>query len=159
MDWEMIGSIAELIGATGVILSLLYVGRQLKQSNSMSRSAARQQISAAMNDWAISISSSPTLAEAYSKVHSNDLVYDDASPEERVQLTYSLVAFVGQQQFIYEMWKEGNLSDREAAEINRPGSVLLTKPYFSSVWPLIRASFPSDFVGWFDKKYGLDGNG
>ena len=32
MNWDAIGTIAELIGAAGVILSLVYVGRQLNQS-------------------------------------------------------------------------------------------------------------------------------
>jgi hypothetical protein len=42
MNWGMTASIAALIGAPGVIFSLLNVGRQMSQSGSMPSSAVGQ---------------------------------------------------------------------------------------------------------------------
>jgi hypothetical protein len=41
---EQLTGLADMVGAFGVILSLLYVGKQLKQTNAMSRSRARQSL-------------------------------------------------------------------------------------------------------------------
>jgi len=58
MNWDAIGSIAEYIGAIGVILSLVYVGRELRQSNKMARSATRQEMTATTSNWAMGIATS-----------------------------------------------------------------------------------------------------
>ena len=67
MTWETAASIAEVIGAIGVILSLLYVGRQLKQSNVMARSATRQEINSSLSNWAANVAASPSLAETFAE--------------------------------------------------------------------------------------------
>ena len=41
MNWEAIGASAELLGAFGVIFSLIYVGNQVRASNLASRVAAK----------------------------------------------------------------------------------------------------------------------
>ena len=155
MDWEIVGSIAETVGAIGVVLSLLYVGRQLRQSNSMARSAARMEISSAMNTWTASIASSPELADAIAKVQLHDLVREDASDRERVQIGYSLVGLVSQQHFLYEQWKEGVLTQTEMEDLYAPSSGMLAKPYLRSIWPVIRNTFPDNFAEWYEKRYQL----
>ena len=42
MNWEAIGAIAELIGASGVILSLLYLAAQIRTSNESSKAQIEQ---------------------------------------------------------------------------------------------------------------------
>jgi hypothetical protein len=42
--FEQLTGLADMVGAVGVILSLLYVSTQLKQTNAMSRSRARQSL-------------------------------------------------------------------------------------------------------------------
>jgi hypothetical protein len=44
MDWEAIGAIAGLIGVGLVIVSLIYVGAQIRQSNKDSKSQSRQSL-------------------------------------------------------------------------------------------------------------------
>jgi len=41
MNWEAIGIFAEVIGAVAVVISLLYVGIQIKQSAASTRAQAR----------------------------------------------------------------------------------------------------------------------
>ena len=40
MNWDAIGAIAELVGAVGVIATLVYLARQINQNTSTVRSAA-----------------------------------------------------------------------------------------------------------------------
>jgi hypothetical protein len=155
MNWEIIGSIAEMIGAIGVILSLLYVGRQLRQSNSMARSAARMAINSSLNSFATSIATSSSLSDAISKAQFHDFVRSDASDREKIQIGYSLVALVSQQHFIYEQWKEGVLTESEMEDHYKQGVGLLRTPYLRSAWPVFRGTFPDDFAEWYEERYRL----
>ena len=53
MDWDAIGAIGELVSAAAVVVSLLYLGVQLRAGSRTSAAAARQQYIAtfdALND-------------------------------------------------------------------------------------------------------------
>ena len=51
MSWQAIGSIAELVGAVGVIISLLYLAVQIRQSTKATKVATAHAISAAVREW------------------------------------------------------------------------------------------------------------
>ncbi len=155
MNWEMIGSIGEITAAGGVILSLLYVGRQLKQSNAMARSSFRQGLGSQSTHWAMSIASSPSLAEALAKVHFEDLERKDATGPERMHIAYAIVGLIGQIFFAFEHWQEGILTDEQFAELYSPRNALLSKPYLASVWPQLRPGYPEDFTKWFEQYFDL----
>lgn len=152
--FEQITSISELVGAIGVILSLLYVGRQLKQTNSMSRSAVHQSLSSQMSEWTMGVAVSPSLAACVAKVHFNNLVRDEATDVEKIQLGYALVGIIAQIYMVYEQRKEGILSQSEA-DVYGPSNALLTKPYLASAWPILRGTYPPDFCEWFEQRYRL----
>ena len=42
MNWEAVGAIAEALGAAGVVVSLIYLASQVRQSNILARNQARQ---------------------------------------------------------------------------------------------------------------------
>ncbi|TDI74389.1 MAG: hypothetical protein E2O84_05960 [Bacteroidetes bacterium] len=151
MNWEMIGSIGEITAGIGVILSLIYVGKQLKQSNTMARSSFRQELSSQANHWAMSIASSPSLAEALAKVHFEDLERNDATGPERMHIAYAIVGLVGQMFFAFKHWKEGILTDEQFAELYSPRNALLSKPYLSTVWSQLRPGYSEEFNEWFEQ--------
>ena len=147
----MFGSIGEITAAMGVILSMLYVGRQLKLTNTIARSSFRQELGSQANNWAMSIASSPSLAEALAKVHFEDFERDDATGPERMHIAYTLVGLVGQIYFAFEHRKEGILTDEQFAELYNPRNALLSRPYLASVWPQLRPGYPEDFNEWFEQ--------
>jgi len=150
-----LGALGELVGGVAIIVSLIYVGRQLRQSNSMARSAVRQEISSETNYWATSIACSPSLVDVLTKVHFEGLVAKNATGTERVQMAYILSALVSQEHFAYQQWKEGHLTDQEWEDLNRSPGELHSMPYLNSIWPLVRKGFPGDFAEWYEVKYAL----
>ena len=152
LEW---GALGELIGGIAIIASLIYVGRQLKQSNSMARSAVRQELSSEFNVWATSIASSPSLTEALAKVHFHGLKREDATDQERVQLAYIFLGIVGQLHLAYEQRKEGILTGRELEGYFGPGTELFSKPYLATVWPVLHKTYPQDFNEWFEQRFKL----
>ncbi len=51
MNWEAIGSLAELLGALGVIASLLYLSAQVRHGTRATRIATSHSISTATREW------------------------------------------------------------------------------------------------------------
>lgn len=151
-DWA---AVAEIIGAIGVIASLLYVGRQLRQTNAMSRSEIRRDLSAQASAMATSVAASPDLAATMAKVHFHGLVRSEATDIERIQAAYIFVALVGQVHMAYEQFREGFMSSQEVKEYMGSNTALLTKPYLRSVWPVLRVQYPADFQNWFENQHGL----
>jgi len=51
VDWEAIGAVGEILGALAVVVTLLYLARQIHQSNSMSRSQTASEIGQKFNEF------------------------------------------------------------------------------------------------------------
>ena len=155
MDWIVVAAIAELAGAIGVIASLIYVGRQVREANVRSRVAARHEFTTGVTAFTMGIAASSELAATFAKVHFDDLRRDDASPEERIQIAYAVVAFAGQIHLAYRQMKEGVITSDEVEGLFGSGTALMTRPYIADLWPIIKSSFPEDFGQWFETRYSL----
>ena len=150
---EKIAYVGQILAALGVIVSLVYVGRQLKLTNAMSRSMVRQSMGGQMNDFVMSVASSPELAQAVAKMLYEGPVRDDVTPVERVQLASCYGAILDRLWFAYEQQKDGILSPEEVDAVYRPGNIWMTTPFLASSWPNLKAAWPPDFVEWFESRY------
>jgi hypothetical protein len=150
---EQIAYVGQILAAFGVILSLVYVGRQLKLTNAMSRSMVRQSMSGQFTDFIMSVGSSPELAEAVAKMLYGRRVLGDATAVERVQLASCYGAIIDRHYLAYEQQNDGILSSQEVDAVCRPGNPWMTAPFLTSLWPSLRTSWPPDFVEWFERRY------
>jgi hypothetical protein len=153
MDWSAVGAVGELIGAVAVVLSLLYVGRQVRQSNTMARAAAWQALNSSMNGWGTTMASSPELSAALAKMHFHGLRRDDATDVERIQLAYACNAILGQLDLARRLGQDGVLTEREVDEFFGPGSALFMLPYWLDLWPILRPGYSAEFGEWFERRY------
>ena len=155
MDWSAVGAVGELIGAMAVVASLLYVGRQVQISNTMTRMAAKQEFTAGVAAFTLSVASDRDLAAAFARVHFEDLRRDDATEIERIQIAYALTAFTTQMHFAYDQMTEGILTEQEVDNLFGAGTALMTRPYLASLWPLLRPTYSEQFAVWFERRYRL----
>jgi hypothetical protein len=65
MNWEAITAIAELLGALGVIASLLYLAGQVRTGSRIARQEAARSVHGKLNTIVDSITQNETLAELY----------------------------------------------------------------------------------------------
>jgi len=91
MNWDAIGAIAELLGAVGVIASLVYLATQIRQSRDQIRrnsesveAATALAVSEATQHRLLVLAQTPDLAEAMRKMESGD----ELSATERIQLGF-----------------------------------------------------------------------
>lgn len=151
--FQQIAYFAETLAAVGVMLSLVYVGRQLKLTNAMSRSTVRQSLSGQMTDFQMSIASSPELAEAVAKMMYAGPVLDEVTEVERVQLVLCYAAIIERLHLAYEQQKDGILLPDEVDAIYPSENRWMKTPFLASLWPRLRETWPQDFAEWFDQRY------
>ncbi len=64
MNWDAIGAIAELLGAIGVIASLIYLARQMRQNTRATRASAYQQFYTSLNETILDRGGGPEREQA-----------------------------------------------------------------------------------------------
>lgn len=63
MNWTAIGAIGEFLGAVAVVITLLYLAKQIRQSSLAVEVSALRDTTAQWNQWSGILASSPDLAE------------------------------------------------------------------------------------------------
>ena len=71
MNWEAIGAIGEVLGAAGVIFTLVYLAVQIRQNTAMTRMSAMQHIIQGGVDHNRAIADNPELAALLNKAVDN----------------------------------------------------------------------------------------
>lgn len=155
MTIQDFAAFAEIIASIGVIFSLVYVARQINQTNTLNRSSVQQQINGQMANWSNTIASSPELTAVLTKVQFHGLVRDEATEEERIQLGYMLSSILNAFHLMHQQMIEGILTESDLDDWHHT-SALLNRPYFNSVWPVLAAGYPADFQSWIEARYHLD---
>ena len=65
MNWEAIGAVAELLGALGVIASLIYLATQIRQNTRSSRETAWHSVLSDLQQFRSLIAQDPEVARVY----------------------------------------------------------------------------------------------
>lgn len=101
-------SLSQIVGAVGVIASLIFVGLQIRDNSSAVRSATAQAVHDNYASWYISLSDNEAALATSAKgfVDLNSL-----SPAEKAQFVCTMMAFLSHSQNAFHQWKEGHLSD------------------------------------------------
>ena len=68
MNWEAIGAIAELLGAVGVIASLVYLATQIRANSHSVQASTSQAVADAAQARVLAVAQSSSLANALAKV-------------------------------------------------------------------------------------------
>ncbi len=117
LNWDAIGAVAELAGAVGVILSLVYLALQIRQNtaqmntnSSLMRAESRRHWNAAASNVNLVLAQDEKVADVFRRGLAS---YDSLPPKEQMQFTF----------MISEMLSALLLSfDEERESVAMPGS-------------------------------------
>ena len=102
LNWEAIGALAEVIGAMGVILSLLYLALQIKTQNVQAKLAVRHEIASGLRQ-ASGVYAIENLSEIFVRANED---YNSISEAESVRL---IVVTTN----LFRAWEEAFLAQKE----------------------------------------------
>ena len=106
MNWDAIGSIAELLGAVGVIASLLYLSAQIRQGTRASRLATSHSLATAARQWSDPMQADAELAWIF-QVGTEDPTR--LSDRERSRFFYICFSFLRMFEDIHFQYENGAL--------------------------------------------------
>ena len=92
MNWEAIGAVGEVFGAIAVVATLLYLGRQIGQTNRIARSTVVQELQEKYESLYALIASDPDMAELVSNLKQPEYQAKSSVEEERLDNFAILVA-------------------------------------------------------------------
>ncbi len=152
MNWEAVGAIGEIAGALAVVVSLVYLARQVGMSNRLARAEAFRAPNSDLNSMNAAFGIDPIFRAAIRQVLSGAR-RDELEPGERIFIDYYLISITNIYEQLAREVREGVL-DPNALDFGGKGLFLL--PYYRTSWPLYRDYLSSTFVDDFQKQYELD---
>ena len=110
MNWDAIGAIGEVAGASVVIVTLIYLSRQVRNNLIESRLAAVHELSATYTAWIQTISASSELA----KIWSVGLIdFDDLDEVEKTRFLLHCSAGMRIFEDAYVQYRSGRMNETD----------------------------------------------
>lgn len=142
------GSIADLIGAVGVIVSLIFVGLQLQQSNRLARNAARQQQIAAMGRISEVISGDAGLSDILTRA----VAGRELSAAEEARLVAYITHMERIQEGLYWQYQDGQVDPELWEAHRRMTRAAQNLPFVRTVWAARKHYFSKRFQEFRDQE-------
>ncbi len=153
MNWEALGAVAELVGAVGVVASLLYLAAQVHASNRASAVQAKLDSTRLLNDFMDLLIQRPELNQLMIKGRKS---LDALSPDEYQQFSnLSLKAFwffsAG-----YFQFRRGTIAESDWFEVLAVVRYWLHSPGCRAWWmKLGRSMYGSEFVSFIESELNV----
>lgn len=151
MDWNLIASISQLVGAAAVVASLIYVALQLRLSNALARAEAYRVVSLRVSEmtgeWAKDEDFIPVVRTT---LFERTAQMDDLSPDQRTKLVLYYSSSLRIYETIHRQVEAGVL-DEDAYDML--GGVMFRAPVFSDVWQSLGAAYSPDFARLIEKRF------
>jgi len=142
MDWGAVEAIAESVSAVAVVVSLVYLGIQIKQNTRSTRGATYE---SAVSTF---INLIQPLALDADVAHSMEAItesWDDATPEERSRMIYMLFGIFKLFENMYYQHEQGNFDPELWTGWRNLMFAYYSRPGIRTWWLLRRDAFSAGF--------------
>jgi hypothetical protein len=141
---KKIASIAEVIGAIAIVISLIYVGIQVNDSTRAVRSATATETSAAISSWYAEVGSNSEATRILLNVMNDP---ESASREEALQFVYMIHGLMTEYQIAYYLSQEQTLDVQLRESLVNTITGVREQPGFLMYWQQRRDLFDPGFPG------------
>jgi hypothetical protein len=151
MNWEAIGAIGEIVGAVAVVLSLVYLGAQIRQNTRQVEEQCRGQrqnsllgARSAFHEWRSLVIQDSHVAAIWKKGSAG---LGQLTEDERVQMDFMLIDFFWAFSTIWMQVAEG-LADESFWEVAKGNILLYAGPGVREWWSTSphRSEYPGEFA-------------
>lgn len=133
MNWEAIGSVAESLGAAGVIVSLLYLSYQIRINTKTVRAEATQTTYTGWSEFNYELSKHPHAVEI-DRMWKPDSQWDDFSEEEKVRLGWVCRSIVERFEAEFSLYEAGILKSQVWEKHRMYCASFVSLPAVSAWW-------------------------
>lgn len=146
MNWEAIGAIGEILAAIAVVITLIYLAKQIRQNSQAVQVSALRDTTEQWHRWSETLASSPELAdivlrgnESYKQLADNEAIRYGAY----VQMFFDSVESARSLVLDYEVQKD-------LAVLSSIVSRRICETGFREWWAENHADYESGFVDWIN---------
>ena len=150
MNWTAIGAIGEFLGATGVIITLIYLARQVRQNTRATRLSTSHSISAAARDWNRPLLNDPELAWAFQVGTEDPTKLDEKEQARFIELCFSLFRMFEDAHYQFQ---KGALDPDVWMGYEKLYAAYAKAPGFQAYWERRKETFRPEFQELIDS-YG-----
>jgi hypothetical protein len=108
VNWTAIAAIAELVGAFGVIMSLVYLGYQIKQGAAATKWSGAHDVMTNINDLLLTLAGDGEVAKIWTRGLVN---FDELNPEEKVRFSSLMLGLVNSWDEAYHALAAGQIDE------------------------------------------------
>ncbi len=155
-DW--IKRWVEIIAAVGVIVSLLFVGFEIRQNTAVARGQARQELAALNQEWLLTMGQDPEFEALWNKAWganpvSSETGTTDVTAAEARRAWFIMTMHLRRLENVYLQYREGLV---DASALNSYGFASVSvfrRPQFNRYWyeQNARTGFDADFVKFLEE--------
>jgi len=143
MNWNAIGAVGELLGALGVIVSLLYLSNQLRGSIRQARLDAVRAVQTEIGAVLRSLGASPPLANAYARGVKG---WDHLESEgEMMMLSCTYISMLRSYEELIRYRDQGLVDEWAWSSVDSLMKSLMSSKGFADWWSIRGAWFSSEF--------------
>ncbi len=144
--------IREAVAAVGVILSLLFVGLELRQNTLAVRATALNDLATGSREWTLAIASNPALAA----VMASWLAGDSLGRTERLMAVSTVIALLRNVENVFLQVEAGAVDESALVSYGFGGvGGPFASPHFAEYWETRKGNYDLNFVLAFDAERGL----
>ena len=156
-DRSGIQALGRVAATIGVILSLLFVGLELRQNRQLARAQVRQGLADRNAQVLSAIAENPELATAWIALwtSSGSARSIEMTATDTLQATYQMINLLRHVENVYLQYLEGVVDESVLTSYAFRNSRTFVLPQFHRFWPGVRDSFDPRFVTAFEVEYGL----
>ena len=130
MNWDAIGAMGELIGALAVIITLLYVGRQIREANAQTQAMSRYSLIEALGEINLLVASSKENASVFRR----GLEGQELDADETIQFFTIIGQFVNTASVLFDLHNDGLLPDNQWFLIRKDIISIFSEPGGRRFW-------------------------
>jgi len=143
MNWEAIAAVAELLGALGVIASLVYLAGQVRSSGNQARQAAIQSVVAQMNKVWNQMAADRGPADVWVRGSKGLSNLDDET--DRIRFSAFCLSVFRPYEEIFHYRRDGLVDDWTWESISAQCHALMGTPGFGQWWDMRGSWFSTSF--------------
>jgi hypothetical protein len=144
--------LGEAVAALGVILSLLFVGVQIRQTATVAGAQAAQDLAAMSQDFLLAVGGDP---ETYRVFQLTWFTAEPVTPLEENRAVYLMIAFVRRAEAAFAQVQRGLLDENALDAYGTPQIIgLFVNPRFVNFWSRSRQTFNPAFVAFVESRSG-----
>ncbi len=130
MNWDALGAIGEVVGAIAVVVTLLYVARQIRQANAQTQAQARYSFIEAYGEMNTSITNSKDVASIFRRGFTGETL----DPDEHYQFFALAGQFLNTWSVLFDLHEDGLLPENQWTMVRLDIITMMNEPGGRDFW-------------------------